>query len=168
MISFEVHVLLFSGDKEQLEQLNSETKKNADLVRSKLKCESLVLVVPKGAGPRGWMTRGAGLSGSPSCSPVFLQRCTATSRRMRTEPRRSTVSRGTRSAASAVCEPDWCLPGLMCGSLFSHQVCHLTRWFADIMRRHHAAQVAFREKCKAHIQRQLEIGESAPFVKESC
>lgn len=113
------------------------------------------------------MTRGAvcrdpaGLSGSPSCSHVFLQRCTATSRRTGTEPRRSTVSRGTRSAANAVCEPDWCLPGLMCGSLFSHQVCHLTRWFADIMWRHHAAQVSFREKCKAHIQRQLEIGESA-------
>lgn len=37
---------------------------------------------------------------------------------------------------------------------------HLTRWFAEVMRGYHKAQVSFREKCKAQIQRQLEIGES--------
>lgn len=36
---------------------------------------------------------------------------------------------------------------------------HLTRWFAEVMRSHHEAQISFREKCKAQIQRQLEIGE---------
>ncbi|XP_061887109.1 syntaxin-2-like isoform X2 [Entelurus aequoreus] len=34
---------------------------------------------------------------------------------------------------------------------------HLTRCFADVMTSHHKTQVAFREKCKAHIQRQLQI-----------
>uniref|UniRef100_A0A3Q3XG69 t-SNARE coiled-coil homology domain-containing protein n=1 Tax=Mola mola TaxID=94237 RepID=A0A3Q3XG69_MOLML len=37
------------------------------------------------------------------------------------------------------------------------QVCHLTRCFADVMRKHQAAQSCFREKLKAQIQRQLEI-----------
>lgn len=45
---------MFSG--EQLERLNSETKKNADLVRSKLKCESLVLMFHSGS-------KGGGASG---------------------------------------------------------------------------------------------------------
>lgn len=31
--------MMFSGDKDELENLNIETKKNADLVRAKLKCE---------------------------------------------------------------------------------------------------------------------------------
>lgn len=35
----------------------------------------------------------------------------------------------------------------------------MTLCFTDIMRRHHAAQTAFREKCKAQIRRQLDIGE---------
>ncbi|XP_061732696.1 syntaxin-2-like isoform X3 [Nerophis ophidion] len=34
---------------------------------------------------------------------------------------------------------------------------HLTRCFADVMTSHHKTQVAFREKCKAYIQRQLQI-----------
>uniref|UniRef100_A0A3Q1J7C3 t-SNARE coiled-coil homology domain-containing protein n=2 Tax=Anabas testudineus TaxID=64144 RepID=A0A3Q1J7C3_ANATE len=38
-----------------------------------------------------------------------------------------------------------------------NQHSHLTRWFAEVMRGHHKAQIAFREKCKAQIQRQLEI-----------
>ncbi|XP_037547727.1 syntaxin-2 isoform X2 [Nematolebias whitei] len=38
-----------------------------------------------------------------------------------------------------------------------NQHSHLTRWFAEVMRGHHKAQVSFREKCKAKIQRQLEI-----------
>lgn len=37
----------------------------------------------------------------------------------------------------------------------------MTLCFTDIMRCHHAAQTAFREKCKAQIRRQLHIGESA-------
>lgn len=40
------------------------------------------------------------------------------------------------------------------------QLSHMTLCFTDIMRRHHAAQTAFREKCKAQIRRQLHIGES--------
>lgn len=39
------------------------------------------------------------------------------------------------------------------------QLGHLTLCFADIMKRHHAAQTAFREKCKAQVRRQLHIGE---------
>lgn len=39
------------------------------------------------------------------------------------------------------------------------QLAHLTRCFTDVMRRHHAAQMGFREKIKAQIQRQLKIGE---------
>ncbi|XP_029300863.1 syntaxin-2-like isoform X2 [Cottoperca gobio] len=38
-----------------------------------------------------------------------------------------------------------------------NQHSHLTRCFADVMRGFHKAQICFREKCKAHIQRQLEI-----------
>ncbi|KAL6097116.1 stx2 [Pungitius sinensis] len=33
----------------------------------------------------------------------------------------------------------------------------LTRGFAEVLRGYHAAQISFREKCKAQIQRQLEI-----------
>lgn len=35
----------------------------------------------------------------------------------------------------------------------------MTLCFTDIMKRHHATQTAFREKCKAQIRRQLHIGE---------
>ncbi|XP_068561600.1 syntaxin-2-like [Cebidichthys violaceus] len=38
-----------------------------------------------------------------------------------------------------------------------NQHSHLTRCFAEVMRGHHEAQISFREKCKAQIQRQLEI-----------
>lgn len=36
----------------------------------------------------------------------------------------------------------------------------MTLCFTDIMRRYHAAQTAFRQKCRAQIRRQLHIGES--------
>ncbi|XP_077398576.1 syntaxin-2-like [Vanacampus margaritifer] len=39
----------------------------------------------------------------------------------------------------------------------NNQHAHLTRCFAEITTSHHNKQVAFREKCKAHIQRQLQI-----------
>lgn len=39
------------------------------------------------------------------------------------------------------------------------QLSHMTLCFTDIMRRHHATQTAFREKCKSQIRRQLHIGE---------
>ncbi|XP_019713493.1 syntaxin-2-like [Hippocampus comes] len=39
----------------------------------------------------------------------------------------------------------------------SNQHAHLTRCFAEVMTSHHNAQVTFREKCKARIQRQLQI-----------
>nr|XP_061800472.1 syntaxin-2-like [Nerophis lumbriciformis] len=39
----------------------------------------------------------------------------------------------------------------------NNQHAHLTRCFAELMTNHHNTQVAFREKCKAHIQRQLQI-----------
>ncbi|KAM9841067.1 syntaxin-2-like isoform 1-T1 [Aulostomus maculatus] len=38
-----------------------------------------------------------------------------------------------------------------------NQHSHLTRWFAEVMRDYHKTQISFREKCKAQIQRQLEI-----------
>ncbi|XP_040012459.1 syntaxin-2-like isoform X2 [Xiphias gladius] len=38
-----------------------------------------------------------------------------------------------------------------------NQQSHLTRCFAEAMRGYHKAQISFREKCKAQIQRQLEI-----------
>ncbi|XP_015240110.1 PREDICTED: syntaxin-2-like isoform X1 [Cyprinodon variegatus] len=38
-----------------------------------------------------------------------------------------------------------------------NQHSHLTRWFSDVMKNYHNIQVSFREKCKAQIQRQLEI-----------
>ncbi|XP_045922988.1 syntaxin-2-like [Micropterus dolomieu] len=38
-----------------------------------------------------------------------------------------------------------------------NQHSHLTRWFAEVMRGYHKAQITVREKCKAQIQRQLEI-----------
>ncbi|XP_054468560.1 syntaxin-2-like isoform X2 [Anoplopoma fimbria] len=38
-----------------------------------------------------------------------------------------------------------------------NQHSHLTRCFAEVMRDYHKAQISFREKCKAQIQRQLEI-----------
>ncbi|XP_034402626.1 syntaxin-2-like [Cyclopterus lumpus] len=38
-----------------------------------------------------------------------------------------------------------------------NQHSHLTRCFAEVMRGYHKAQISFREKCKAQIQRQLEI-----------
>ncbi|XP_075936004.1 syntaxin-2-like [Anarhichas minor] len=38
-----------------------------------------------------------------------------------------------------------------------NQHSHLTRCFAEAMRGYHKAQISFREKCKAQIQRQLEI-----------
>lgn len=44
------------------------------------------------------------------------------------------------------------------------QLAHLTRRFTDVMRHHHAAQMSFREKIKAQIQRQLKIGKGVePF-----
>ncbi|XP_068430593.1 syntaxin-2-like [Clinocottus analis] len=38
-----------------------------------------------------------------------------------------------------------------------NQHSHLTRCFAEVMRGYHKAQISFRDKCKAQIQRQLEI-----------
>ncbi|XP_037608827.1 syntaxin-2-like [Sebastes umbrosus] len=38
-----------------------------------------------------------------------------------------------------------------------NQHSHLTRCFAEVMRGYHKTQISFREKCKAQIQRQLEI-----------
>ncbi|XP_037835449.1 syntaxin-2-like isoform X2 [Kryptolebias marmoratus] len=47
-----------------------------------------------------------------------------------------------------------------------NQHSHLTRLFAEVMRGHHKAQVSFREKCKAKIQRQLEIVDKMPTDEE--
>ncbi|XP_055081591.1 syntaxin-2-like isoform X2 [Periophthalmus magnuspinnatus] len=41
--------------------------------------------------------------------------------------------------------------------IYKNQHSHLTRSFVEVMRRYYRAQTDFREKCKAHIQRQLEI-----------
>ncbi|XP_071322258.1 syntaxin-2-like isoform X2 [Trachinotus anak] len=85
-------------NKEKLELLNSEIKKNANLVRAKLKSMQKNLPVEEN-----------GRSAS------VIQR------------------------------------------IEKNQHSHLTRWFAEVMRGYHKAQISFREKCKAQIQRQLEI-----------
>ncbi|XP_072311357.1 syntaxin-2-like [Eucyclogobius newberryi] len=41
--------------------------------------------------------------------------------------------------------------------IYKNQHSHLTRCFVEVMRRYYRAQTNFRERCKAHIQRQLEI-----------
>ncbi|XP_008280586.1 syntaxin-2-like [Stegastes partitus] len=86
------------GNKAELEQLNNETKKNAGLVRAKLKSMHT-----------NWPADKNGRHSS------VIQR------------------------------------------IKSNQHSHLTRWFAEVMRGYHEAQISFREKCKAQIQRQLEI-----------
>ncbi|XP_053700526.1 syntaxin-2-like isoform X2 [Synchiropus splendidus] len=48
----------------------------------------------------------------------------------------------------------------------SNQHSHLTRWFSDVMRNYHKAQIDFRDKCKAQIQRQLEIVEKVTTDEE--
>ncbi|KAG7499272.1 hypothetical protein JOB18_033728 [Solea senegalensis] len=85
-------------NKEKLEQLNSEIKRSADLVRAKLKSMQKNLSAEKN-----------GKSSS------VIQR------------------------------------------IETNQHSHLTRWFAETMRGYHNAQLSFRDKCKAQIQRQLEI-----------
>ncbi|AWP15069.1 putative syntaxin-2-like [Scophthalmus maximus] len=47
-----------------------------------------------------------------------------------------------------------------------NQHSHLTRWFAEVMRSYHNAQISFREKCKAQIQRQLEIVDKSTTDEE--
>ncbi|KAG8010806.1 Syntaxin-2 [Nibea albiflora] len=86
------------SNKDALELLNSETKKNANLVRAKLKSMQKDFPVDEN-----------------SNSPSVIQR------------------------------------------IQKNQHSHLTRWFAEVMRGYHKAQISFREKCKAQIQRQLEI-----------
>ncbi|XP_042365276.1 syntaxin-2-like [Plectropomus leopardus] len=86
------------GKKYELEQLNNDIKKNANLVQAKLKSMQENLPVDEN-----------------SKRPSVIQRIQKT------------------------------------------QHSHLTRCFAEVMRGHHKAQVSFREKCKAQIQRQLEI-----------
>ncbi|XP_058472812.1 syntaxin-2-like [Solea solea] len=83
---------------EKLEQLNSEIKRSADLVRAKLKSMQKNLSAEK---------NGKSFS--------VIQR------------------------------------------IETNQHSHLTRWFAETMRGYHNAQLSFRDKCKAQIQRQLEI-----------
>ncbi|KAM9338648.1 syntaxin-2-like [Symphorus nematophorus] len=85
-------------NKAELELLNNETKKNANLVRAKLKSMQKDFPVDE-----------------KSNSASVIQR------------------------------------------IQKNQHSHLTRWFAEVMRGYHKAQISFREKCKAQIQRQLEI-----------
>ncbi|XP_070706568.1 syntaxin-2-like [Pempheris klunzingeri] len=85
-------------NKEELQLLNTETKKNANLVRAKLKTMQKDLPVDENG-----------------------------------------------KNASAI------------QRIQQNQHTHLTRWFAEVMRGYHKAQISFREKCKAQIQRQLEI-----------
>lgn len=48
----------------------------------------------------------------------------------------------------------------------NNQHSYLTRWFAEVMKGYHEAQISFREKCKAKIQRQLEIVNKSTTGKE--
>uniref|UniRef100_A0A3P9GXB7 t-SNARE coiled-coil homology domain-containing protein n=1 Tax=Oryzias latipes TaxID=8090 RepID=A0A3P9GXB7_ORYLA len=50
--------------------------------------------------------------------------------------------------------------------IYENQHSHLTRCFDEVMRRHHQAQICFRDKCKAQIQRQLEIVDKATSNEE--
>lgn len=83
---------------DELELLNNDTKKNANLVRAKLKFMQKKWPVDEG-----------------STTTTVIQR------------------------------------------IQRNQYSHLTRWFSEVMRSYHKTQVSFREKCKAQIQRQLEI-----------
>uniref|UniRef100_H3BWJ2 t-SNARE coiled-coil homology domain-containing protein n=1 Tax=Tetraodon nigroviridis TaxID=99883 RepID=H3BWJ2_TETNG len=47
--------------------------------------------------------------------------------------------------------------GSVVSRIHRNQLSHMTLCFTDIMRRHHAAQTAFRDKCKAQIRRQLHV-----------
>ncbi|CAB1444484.1 unnamed protein product [Pleuronectes platessa] len=98
------HGVVFSSanqdqtNKQRLELLNTEIKKNANTVRAKLKSMQKNLPVEENA-------------------------------------RRSSVIQ----------------------RIEKNQHSHLTRRFAEVMRGYHNSQMTFREKCKAQIQRQLEI-----------
>ncbi|XP_042251021.1 syntaxin-2-like isoform X2 [Thunnus maccoyii] len=52
---------------------------------------------------------------------------------------------------------DNCIGASVIQRIQRNQHSHLTRWFAEVMRGYHKAQISFRDKCKAQIQRQLEI-----------
>ncbi|XP_034752477.1 syntaxin-2-like isoform X2 [Etheostoma cragini] len=93
--------------KDELQMLNSETKKNADLVRDKLKSMQKNLDVDDN------------------------------------NKRASVIQR-----------------------IQKNQHSHLTLCFAEVMRGYHKAQISFREKCKAHIQRQLEIVDAVTTDEE--
>ncbi|CAL1569871.1 unnamed protein product [Knipowitschia caucasica] len=41
--------------------------------------------------------------------------------------------------------------------IYKNQHAHLTRSFVEVMRRYYSTQTDFRQKCKSHIQRQLQI-----------
>ncbi|XP_034048545.1 syntaxin-2-like [Thalassophryne amazonica] len=47
-----------------------------------------------------------------------------------------------------------------------NQHSHLTRWFGEVMKCYHNSQISFREKCKAQIQKQLEIVNQKPTDEE--
>ncbi|XP_040914878.1 syntaxin-2-like isoform X2 [Toxotes jaculatrix] len=47
-----------------------------------------------------------------------------------------------------------------------NQHSHLTRWFAEVIRGYHKSQISFRDKCKAQIQRQLEIVDKVTTEEE--
>uniref|UniRef100_UPI003AB01C61 syntaxin-2-like n=1 Tax=Centroberyx gerrardi TaxID=166262 RepID=UPI003AB01C61 len=47
-----------------------------------------------------------------------------------------------------------------------NQHSHLTRWFMEVLRGYYNAQISFRERCKAQIQRQLEIVDKVPTDEE--
>ncbi|KAM4720521.1 syntaxin-2-like isoform 1-T2 [Anableps anableps] len=86
------------GSKDELELMNNETRKNANMVRTKLK--------------------------------LMQKNCPSDENRTNN----SVIYRIQRN-----------------------QHAHLTRWFSEVMKNYHKIQISFREKCKAQIQRQLEI-----------
>lgn len=52
---------------------------------------------------------------------------------------------------------DGCVGASVIQRIRRNQHSHLTRRFSEVMRDYHKTQISFREKCKAQIQRQLEI-----------
>ncbi|XP_026153781.1 syntaxin-2-like isoform X2 [Mastacembelus armatus] len=99
--------MVFLGNKDKLELLNSDIKKNANLVRAKLNSMQMNLPMDQNGN-----------------SATVIQR------------------------------------------IEKNQHSHLTRWFAEVMRGYHKAQISFREKCKAQIKRQLEIVDKATTDEE--
>lgn len=69
----------------------------------------------------------------------------------------SLVQAKLKSMQSDIPTDDNCQSVSVLQRIYKNQHSHLTRCFVEVMRRYYQAQTDFRDKCKAQIQRQLEI-----------